>query len=191
MTKITIPFTGWYEQHSKFTVKFDRGITTLVGRNGSGKSSMINEINAFLKKQGIPVYHYNQLVEGANTTGRGLLSGDIATAATYMQSSEGEKVIVSYGNAIGNIKRFLNNNADSEIIFLLCDGLDSGVSVNIIKELDDIFNCIISEYPNVAIVNTTNNYEFTKNHRCIIAATGEEIFFDTYDDYVRLICTQD
>ena len=191
MSEISIPFTGWYEQHPKFTVKFNHGVTILIGKNGSGKTSMINEINAFLKKKNIPVYQYNQLVEGASTTGRGIYTGDISVAATYMQSSEGEKVIVSYGNTLKNIQQFLFNNRDKEHVFLLCDGLDSGVSINIIKELNEIFDLLQNDYPNIVIINTTNNYEFTRNRRCIVAESGEEITFDTYEEYARFICAQE
>ena len=191
MMAISIPFSGWYEEHSSFNVKFNHGITTLIGRNGSGKTSMINEINAFLKKQEIPVYLYSQLVEGASITGKGLLYGDTKTAATYMQSSEGEKVIVSYGSTLRTIQKFLADNRDKEYTFLLCDGLDSGVSINIIRQLDEIFDLLRNDYPNVVIVNTTNNYEFTRNRRCVVAETGEEITFDTYEEYVRFICAEE
>ena len=191
MKGLIIPFTGWYDQHAKFNVTFYRGVTTIVGKNGSGKTSMINEINAFLKKLGVPVYHYNQLIEGINIASKGIAYGDITTAATYMQSSEGEKVIVSYGNTLRDIKKFLNANHDSEYAVLLCDGLDSGLSINLVKELNDIFDLLISDYPNIVIVNTTNNYEFTKERRCIVASTGEEIYFDTYDEYVRFICSEE
>ena len=188
---IPITFTGWYDQHASFTVNFSHGITPLVGKNGSGKTSMINEINAYLKKQGIPVYNYNQLIEGVNTTSKGIMSGDIQTAATYMQSSEGEKVIVSYGSSLASIHKFLANNQDKEYVFLLCDGLDSGVSVNVITEFNHIFDLLQKDYPNVVIVNTTNNYEFAKSRRCIVAASGEEITFFSYEDYVRFICNQE
>lgn len=190
MSQILIPFTGWYEQHHTFTVKFTQGVTTIVGRNGSGKTSMINEINAYLKKINIPTFHYNQLSEGASTAARSMLSGNISVGATYLQSSEGEKVIVSYGNNLASIKKFLTENRDKECVFLLCDGLDSGVSINVIKELQDIFHLFQNDFPNVIIVNTTNNYEFTKGCRCVVAATGEEITFDTYEDYSRFICNQ-
>ena len=188
MANIIIPFTGWYSQHLPFKVKFNYGVTILVGKNGSGKTSMINEINAFLKKKDIPVFLYNHLVEGASITSRNLSSGDIEVAATYMQSSEGEKVVIGYGSTLRNIHYFLDNNRDKEYVFLLCDGLDSGVSINIIKEFNEIFNLLQNDYPNIVIVNTTNNYEFTRNHRCVVATTGEEIVFDSYDDYSRFIC---
>ena len=188
---LIVPFQGWYEEHPKFTVKFDRGLTTIIGKNGSGKTSMINELNAYLRKASIPVYHYDQLREGATIAERGIYSGNITTSATYLQSSEGEKVIVSYGNTLTPIKLFLYEHRDKEQVFLLCDGLDSGVSINIIKELREIFQLLQNDFPNVVIVNTANNYEFAKECRCIVAASGEEITFSTYEDYERFICNQE
>lgn len=188
MPGITVPFTGWYESHRKFQVTFDHGINTIVGKNGSGKSSMINELKDYLRDNKIPAYHYDSVYEGKDTFGFAMLRGDITTAATHQCSSEGERVIVSYGNKLENIKQFLMKHKDDEYVFLLCDALDSGVSINVIKELMDVFELIIQEFPNVVIVNTANNYEFTRDTRCIIAKNGKDIQFKSYEDYVKFIC---
>ena len=191
MPEITVPFTGWYESHRKFQVTFTPGLTTLVGKNGSGKSSMIMEMKTWLFDKDIPAYHYDQVREGTNTFHAGLFGGDIATAATYKCSSEGEKIVVSYGSKLQNIKQFLNKFKDSEAVFLLCDGLDSGLSINVIRELLDIFEIMLKEYPNLYIVNTTNNYEFIGNSRCIIAKNGKDIKFKTYNAFVKFITKKD
>lgn len=191
MNEITIPFTGYYESHRKFEVTFTKGITTLVGKNGSGKSSMIKEMEIYLKNKNIPVFTYDHVIEERNILPRAMgFNGDITVAASFMSSSEGEKVIVGYGNQLGNIRSFCAFHKEDEIVVLLFDGLDSGVSINVIKELLEVFNLLITEFPNVMIVNTANNYEFLNGTRCVIAKNGKDKTFKTYNSFVKFICNQ-
>lgn len=190
MPEIIIPFRGWYEEHRKFTVTFTPGVTTLVGKNGSGKSSMINEIREYLKKNKIPVHYYEQREAGSNSL-HSFMWGGTEETGNYYNSSEGERIIVSISYQLHKIKQFLNNNKDEEMMFLLFDGIDSGLSINLIWNLQEIFGFMLKDYPNLYIVNTANNYEFTKNSRCINAKNGRDIIFNKYEDFVKFIIKKD
>ena len=189
MAEFTNKFSGWYENHRSFDVTFRNGITTLVGKNGSGKTSMIYELQLILEESNIPVYLYNQkeIGEKAKTAA---FYGDATTTGTYLCSSEGEQIIVSYGWMIQSLKKFLNDNKDSEMVFILMDRVDSGLSINSIRDIYGIFNLMVNDYPNLFIVNTTNNYEFIGDSRCIVAKTGKDIKFNNYDEYVKFIINQ-
>lgn len=191
MAEISIPFRGWYEEHRKFSVTFTPGVTTLVGKNGSGKSSMVSEINEYLKKNKIPVYYYEQREMGRRSASSFILGGSVEETGNYYCSSEGERIIVSVGYNMQRIKQFLIKHKDAEMVFVLFDGLDSGLSINLIRNLQDIFEIMLKDFPNLFIINTTNNYEFTKNSRCIIAKNGRDIQFNKYDDFVKLIMKKD
>ncbi len=191
LPEITIPFRGWYEEHRRFTVTFTPGITTLVGKNGSGKSSMTNEIREYLKKKKIPVYYYEQREMGRASASSFLLGGSVEETGSYCCSSEGERIIVSMSYKLQRIKQFLNTHKDDEMVFVLFDGLDSGLSINLIRDIQEIFGLMLKDFPNLFIINTTNNYEFTKDSRCIIAKNGKDTKFNTYDDFVKLITKKD
>ena len=187
MAEITIPFKGWYEAHRKFTVTFTPGVTTLVGRNGSGKSSMIHEILTYAKSNKLPILYYESHEMGNRSISSFMIGGSLEETGNYYNSSEGERIIVSLSYRIGQIKQFLNEHQDDEIVFVLFDALDSGLSINMIRDLQEVFGFMINDYPNLFIVNAANNYEFTKNSRCIIAKNGRDIEFKNYDDFVKFI----
>lgn len=191
MPEITIPFHGWYESHRKFTVTFTPGVTTLVGKNGSGKTSMTSEINAYLKKNNIPVYHYEQREMGRRSASSFMLGGSLEETGSYCMSSEGERIIVSMSYSLQRIKQFLIKNKDAEMVFVLFDGIDSGLSINLIRDLQEVFGLLVRDFPNIFIINTTNNYEFTKNSRCIVAKNGKDIAFNNYDEFVKFITRKD
>ena len=133
MAEITIPFTGWYEEHKPFEVTFSHGITTIVGKNGSGKTSMIHEMNKWLTENKIPVYLYDQEEAGYRSQNSIFYGGPVSETAGYMCSSEGQKHIVSVGGQIGMIKSFFESNKDKEVAVLLTDALDSGLSIDNIR----------------------------------------------------------
>ena len=187
MSEIIISFSGWYEAHRRFSVSFTPGVTTLVGKNGSGKSSMINEINHYLKKTNFPVFYYEQREMGRRSASSFGIGGSPEEAATYHCSSEGERIIVTMGYNMQHLKHFLEENKDADMAFVLFDGIDSGLSINLIQDIHHLFQSMIKSYPNLLIINTTNNYEFTKDSRCIIAKNGKDITFNTYDDFVNFI----
>lgn len=189
MNNLSITFTGYYEDHRKFTVDFRKGLTTVIGKNGSGKTSMIREMDDILHRDNIPHYTYIQNDKGPKLFHSGLMSGgsSFATSNEYFLSSEGERILVTYGAMITTIKQFLETNKDEDIVVLLFDGLDSGLSINNIHSIRDIFNLMINDYPNVCIINTANNYEFVKDTRCVHARTGRDVSIKTYNDFVRFL----
>ena len=191
MTEIKVPFTGCYEEHKKFHITFTPGITTLVGVNGAGKSSAIIELKQWLRKHDIPCFGYIQNDESRDVvSSMGRSDRNMEVFLTYFNSSEGQKIIVTYANMIHKLKRFLEEHKDDEIVFAVFDGIDSGLSINNVIDALDIFNLIIKDYPNVAIVNTANNYEFLTGTRCVNIKTGKDKKFKTYDAFKKFIIKQ-
>lgn len=187
--EVKIPFTGVFIDHRKFHVTFTPNtINTLVGKNGDGKTSMIIEMEDWLKNHNIPVFKYTQEDEGKRImTSAGFYNSSFETFAAYFNSSEGQKIIVTCGDMIKKIQKFLIEHKEDEIKFVLFDGLDSGLSIDNIIAIREIFDLIIKDFPNTVIVNTTNNYEFTIGTRCINVKSGKDKTFKTYSSFVKFI----
>lgn len=148
---------------------------------------MIKELEKHLNNQNIPVFHLDSFDENKRAMQKNMDSGNVNFVIEYFNSSEGEKIIVNLSARISAMKRFLMKHQDAEVVVCLFDALDSGLSINMIIEIREIFDIFIKDFPNLVIVNTTNNYEFTKGTRCISAKSGREVSFKSYDDYVKFI----
>lgn len=189
MDIINVPFTGYYDGHRKFHVGFTKGITTLIGKNGCGKTSMVRELEYWLKKENIPVYLYIQDDKGKDVHHSGFNGGSFAATSVYHCASEGERIIVTCGYMLSDIKRFIQKHTElgHDKIFVLFDGLDSGLSIDNIIQVREVFDLLIKDYPNLYIVNTANNYEMLKDTRCVHAKTGRDVKIKTYSGFVKFI----
>ena len=68
----------------------------LVGCNGIGKTTLLNNIEEFLKKDNIPVLHFNNLSDGgSNARSEKAFMGDFNFLAQSMSSSEGENIVLN------------------------------------------------------------------------------------------------
>lgn len=195
------------------TIDFEPGITVLVGCNGSGKTTMLFNIEQVLKKENIPVYLYNSARITSDIASASMFSGDYATAAEAMSSSEGENISLGLMTKIGKLRSFIQigrvpekfdniflnddvikkNNAleINDKRFILFDSTDSGYSIDNMIELKSLFNAIINDGKqkdkDVFIIVTSNQYEMSIGQRSIDITTGEYIEFKDYDDYKKYI----
>lgn len=179
----------------KYTeVDFPTGVTVLVGKNGSGKTTLLDYIKNYCEENNISVISYdNYLQGGGNSLEAALFHDDMQTLATLACSSEGQKISVNIGNTIGFIGRSVRNaESDSKLVILL-DAVDSGLSIDTIVEIKDIFNLIINDASEknveVFIIVSANGYEFPNGSRCLNVTNGKFVTFANYEEYKKFILT--
>lgn len=186
-----------YDLFRKHTFEFNPGITVLIGRNGSGKTTLINEMYDVLKADKECVYRYrNEDYEG-KTYGSYIYGGRIDLLAHSMSNSEGQEISFNLEMNIGKIGKFVSDNIDKGVkeIFILFDGLDSGLSIDGIDELIELFNDTMIKDANdhnvdMYIIVSANTYEFVRNQDCIYVSNASHIKFDNYEKYRKFILTK-
>lgn len=183
-----------YNLFKKHTFEFNPGVTVLIGRNGSGKTTLIDEMYDVLKAEGEYVYKYkNEDYEGKTSSGY-IYSGNFGMLARSMSNSEGQEISFNLENNIGRIGKYVSDSVKKgcKEIFILFDGLDSGLSIDGIDELIELFyDTMIEDSRNngvdMYIIVSANTYEFVRNQDCIFVSNASHVKFDSYDKYRRFI----
>lgn len=183
----------YYNIYKNTEFAFEPGVSCLVGRNGSGKTTLLQEIKRTLEKENVPCFMYDNYKQGgANAMDKYAFHGDMELLATAFSSSEGERIIVNYGQTLKNIGSFVRKSVvgGAKEIFILLDALDSGLSINNIREIKSVFKLIIKDAKasDIYIIFSANAYEMAKGEKCIDVSTGEKITFTDYENYAELIC---
>lgn len=199
-------------------IEIQHGLTVLVGCNGAGKTTLLQNIQCELKKENIPCYLYNNLHDrGSNSVGKAFLHEDYSLGATLLCSSEGETIsynmtilVSKMRNFIVNgeindrdtqmtkaIARLFNHDEDKEEIelsnerWLLLDSIDSGLSVDNVVEVLDVFNLMIDDAKSFGkelyIIVSANEYELCRGNQCFNVNSGKYITFKDYEDYRKFI----
>ena len=107
-------------------------------------------------------------------------------------SSEGEEIAVHFEQAVRKLGQACKKaKAEDKEIFVLLDSLDSGASIDRMRELLSLFKMVIGDMgESVYIIAAVNSYEMTMAPaRCINVRTGKEVKFKSYEDYADFICT--
>lgn len=173
------------------------GINSLVGCNGSGKSTLIDlYIIPQLRKQHIEYYKYNDRREGGSYLMDAMLNvyGDMDGLAQMFMSSEGERIVCGLVRVIQALPRFFKENKDKPA-FLILDAIDSGMSVDEISEIKDVFlDTIIPDAKerygvDLYIIIAANNYEWCNDSRIhnINVQNGKVLTINSYDEYKAII----
>ena len=152
-----------YQVYKKTTVEIKEGVTVLVGCNGAGKSTLLKRMKDQLEESNIPVTSFNNYSQGGtNGIDKCMFHGDIATGASMMMASEGERIYMNIGLMVSRLKRFFDK--DSKEYWILLDAIGSGMSIDAIIEIRKFFLQIVDELKkkdkNLYIVISTNEYEF-------------------------------
>ena len=82
---------------NKREIEIEEGLTILVGCNGYGKSTLLNNIRGILDDEHIPYYDYNNQYDAPIDNKDQFLFGpdsDLGVLSTIMQSSEGENISI-------------------------------------------------------------------------------------------------
>lgn len=174
--------------YKKDTVEVYEGVTILVGCNGAGKTTAIKQMQEQLKKEGIDIFSIDNFVEGGKAGISNLMDSGAECFATAIQSSEGENIIIRIGTILPNIKQKVEKyRKENKEIWVFLDGIDSGLSIDNICTLNDLFDTMTKDYEHMYIIVTTNNYEFARNRKCLDAHNGKYISFKDYEEYREFV----
>lgn len=185
------------------TYKLLPGITVLVGCNGYGKSTTANEIEQYLTDCKMPFCSFDGTRMGADyIKSYALAKGNYTVGATIMQSSEGEGLIISFGEYVKEIHHMASEcKSNNKPFILFCDAIDSGLSIDkvqVVKHflfvvLDDLINSGVDAY----IITTANTFEMCRSDtidskfkdyfRCMDPYKLQNIKFTDYYDYEKFI----
>lgn len=172
-------------------VSISPGITVLVGCNGSGKTTMLRNIEADLRKTKTPYMKYSDLLNGRDHANNHFdFYGDMRSIASNFVSSEGECIHNNFGRLfVTKVRRFAKEHEDDKELWFLLDALDSGTSIDMIREFKDIFQLILEDQKshNIYIVIAANSFEMARDYDCLLMRTFEHKRFDDYDQYAKEI----
>ena len=184
-----IPNTAYYIKGETIFrrkhVVIEPEVTVLVGCNGTGKSTLIREIESQLKQNKIKYSYFDNLKDGGeNARSAAGFREDIAFLATAICSSEGENIVMNMANFAEKLGGELSRCKDKEY-WILLDAIDSGLSVDNIIELKDLFYLILetNKDKDVYIVVSANEYELARNEQCFDVYNCKYITFKNYEDY--------
>lgn len=190
-------FEVWGGDHS---VDFANGTTVLVGPNGSGKTSTLISVREYCNQNNIHHLDFNNLSDGGNMYADKLLNteSDMAKTATYICSSEGQRIIQAFSDFASKIGKGVRDacaDEDCKVLVITLDALDSGLSINNIRQIKQLFRLIENDCEasnvEVHIIVAANSFEFARKETCIDVTTGEPIWFEDYENYANFICKED
>ena len=186
----TCPYNPGEKIFLKTAVEFNPGMTVLVGCNGSGKSTLIGIVEEKLKRdKDILLLSYDDREEGGSM----LMSyfawrGDMDQMANMWMRSEGERIIYGVGTFAASIRAKIRQKKPKEI-WILLDTVGSGLSIDGIRMVKDLKDCIVEDNKNLDVyfIVSTNEYEFAKGEDCIDVTTFKHICFQDYEEYAKYI----
>lgn len=215
----------WLHSNPKYTkresipVKYNisPGITMLIGPNGSGKTTALSQIRSLFSTEDDLVkkwntieindsirnsyssYLYDNVYEETFTKSTWGATDHIDRVAQTFENSEGQNMydyLYYKMNEIGqSVTKAIKNNKKG--IFLLFDGLDSGLSLDVINTLrKSVLEFIIETEKKrsnleVYIICSANSYEFCNNYDCIDVTNQKHITFTNYEDYEKYFVKED
>lgn len=184
--------------YTKCSHTFNKGLTILVGCNGSGKSSTLSQIKSHLRRNGDPYFMFDNAANGGSNMYQrlldGMYSGGTEAICNLACSSEGEKIqknleIKAKSELLKALRKAKDNSKD---MFVLCDSIDSGASIDNIIEIKDFFRLLIRDQKerngiDVFVIAAANSYEMANGESCYDVNHNKYITFKDYDDYKRFI----
>lgn len=201
------PYDAGFSMTRLKTICIKEGVTILVGCNGIGKTTLLQNIKSELKKDNIPYLYFDNLHDGStNSLGRSLFYNDIGMAAQKLCSSEGENISLNIGEFCRHWLKFIetgvnktyNNGSillEDEINtnerWILMDAIDSGLSVDQVVEVKELLRMVVQDARkkdvSLHIVVSANEYELARDMCCFDVANGKYTKFDNYEDYRKFI----
>ena len=83
-----------FKMFNRINIEINKGLTVLVGCNGSGKTTFLKQINDILKNNDIPVMFHSNMRNGERELkSKAAFHGDFNIVAKLMMSSEGENIV--------------------------------------------------------------------------------------------------
>ena len=188
------PYGNHYDIFKKSEVELKSGVTILVGCNGYGKTTFIHELEYWLKCQKIKYYiKYDNLTDGGSNSISKMLYSNNSNKAIYMAlSSEGENIYENFGDVLYNIGATTSKLERGQKLFVLCDAVDSGLSIDNILEVKDIFDLVVNNEKkahgiDVYMIFSANSFELAREQNCFDVYECKYITFNDYEEYKKYI----
>ena len=177
--------------YTKKEATLEPGVTVLVGCNGCGKTTFINQIKYQLEDLKIHNCDYNNLVHGGHhSMDKALWHGDLDFVAKMYMSSEGERIRENICNFATNMGRMVTQSRGKEC-YVLLDAADSGLSIDAVLEYKAMFKVALEHAASINtdlyIIITANEYEMARGEKCYDVARCRYIEFNSYDEYRKFI----
>lgn len=175
------------------TFNFERGLTCLVGKNGTGKSTLLRSLKHHLQKEEKHFLSYDNYTQGgANAMSKYGFTGKMDLLAAAFCSSEGQQIMLNYGQELAKIGTYIRSALKDGVteLYILLDALDSGLSIDNIRQIKSVFELILGEDANadIYIIVAANTFELVKDADCVAVSTAEHVKFADYDAYAQFIC---
>lgn len=189
---------------------FNPGVTMLIGSNGVGKTFTLNQIHSIFSDgwaiqtwEDIPQnknikdlyssFHYDNVYEEKWTKDNWIHSGLESRFASAFDNSEGQDMWDFLYYKISDIGRAVTKamKDNKRGIFILLDGLDSGLSLDIINKLrTEVLDFIVNvenkrSSLEIYIVCSANSYELCNNYDCIDVTNQTHATFTNYDEFSK------
>lgn len=188
------PFGTGLQPTKKKSIKFESGITVIVGCNGAGKTTLLANVRDELEGNRIPFIYYDNLTHGGDHANEEYgYYGMFDKLASRLISSEGEKIYDNLGENCATWGRFLTMCAEpySNERWILLDAIDSGLSIDNIVEVKEMLKLVSDDAESLKldpyIIVSANSYEMAAGQRCLDVNSGEYRTFENYDDYREFI----
>lgn len=199
MITINMSKNPWAEEGEKTVLyqnphfTFETGVTVLVGRNGGGKTTLLNGIKEYCEKKNIPCYHYDNYTQGGDHAKSEYgYFGDFNSLVDVLFRSEGEQIYENFCNQVKKIGAFCHKHQTAEKLVFCLDALDSGLDCDGIKQILDCFNLSTKDNKDkeVYIIVTANNYGLIRNQKCLDIKTNTIKRFNTYEQFEEFILSR-
>lgn len=173
-------------------IELKPGITILVGCNGSGKSTFLDQLEYYCEDNNITAIFKSLKGCESELKSKYGYRGNMVELATVMSSSEGE--ILSQG--VGELFSYIGSkvsklSSDDEKLVIGIDASDSGSSIDNLLELKEVLNLVIKDTATKTaetyIVVSTNAYELANGMECFSVNEGKYLTFKDYEEYKEYI----
>ena len=196
--RITINKNPYFEPVDLFKKKaitINPGFTVLIGCNGSGKTSLLKQIEDNIREREEIIFSFNNLKEGGhNSLSKQLARGNISFVSQFIQRSEGENIMLNMAYIVTRIGELVNKGKfkTKKELWILLDAVDSGLSIdNIVDIKNQFFGTILNDerIKDVSkyIIVSANSYEVARGERCYDVSKCEYIDVKSYEEYRDLI----
>lgn len=155
--------------YKKLNINLIPGITTLIGCNGAGKSTILKQIESTCKDKAIPHLYFN-----------GIVNDEISYNLSY-----GENTNLLLVKFIDKLYNFINRYKNTDKVVILLDSIDCGLSIDNILELKQILNILLQDIGTTEayIVCSCNTYEMCLDTNKFSVYDGNYIVIETYKDF--------
>ena len=173
------------------TIKLRPGLTVLVGCNGMGKTTTIDELCSKLEERDNIVlsYYCNTRDGGYRGVDNMMYRGKTLEAINASMVSEGEQIKTFLCDFIKNLGSLhVKNPGKTKVV--LFDGIDSGYSIDQILEIKKFLHeMIVFNTDPVYIVVSANTFEFARGERCLYVGTLKYMNkeFTDYEQYKKFV----